>query len=253
MLEKIVIPVLTFFKNSKIDIDANLEYIKFLNSLKIKNIILLGTTSEGVLISLSDKQQLIDLYVKNLRNGINIILAPSLWAIEDFKSLINRHARIKDILFLPNSYFNRKVKNLEFYLKKIFKDSQKNIILYNLPKNTLVDFTPSIVESLKESGLNIIGIKLSHTNYEVINIYKRIDNLTVMYGSDKNILEALNNNADYVVCQNLSACIDQSICENNIQDLVNDVRTFISNKSDKILSLKQYLTLQNSILKEEVI
>lgn len=253
MLEKIVIPTLTFFKNSKIDIDGNLEYIKLLNSLKIKNIILLGTTSEGVLISLSDKKQLIDLYAKNLQNDINIILAPSLWAIEDFKSLINRHMRIKDILFLPNSYFNRKEKSLELYLKKLFKDSQKNIILYNLPKNTLVDFTPSIIENLKQSGLNIIGIKLSHSSYELIDIYKSIDNLTVMYGSDKNILEALNNNADYVVCQNLSACINQSICESNIQDLANDVRAFISNKSDKILSLKQYLTVQNSILKEEVI
>ncbi|MDF1876012.1 dihydrodipicolinate synthase family protein, partial [Sulfurimonas sp. SAG-AH-194-I05] len=226
MLDKIIIPTLSFFNNSEIDINSNLAYIELLNKSSIKNIILLGTTSEGVLISLSQKEQLIKLYANNLDDNINIILAPSLWSISDFQYIINLESRIKDILFLPNSYFNRKENDLSDYLKKLFLNSDKNIYLYNLPKNTLVDFTPKLVTKLLESGLNIKGIKLSHSNIDCIKNYKLINDFIVMYGSDKDINLALLNGSNYVVSQNLSASLSNSLNVDNIQECANKIRTF---------------------------
>lgn len=248
MLNKIVIPVLVFFDEKKqIDIEINKKYIDLLNKSRFKQIILLGTTSEGVLISLKEKEKLIKLYEKYLDKNINIILTPSLWAIEDFRNLAILSDRIKDILFLPNSYFNRKENDMLTYMLKIFKGINKNIYLYNLPKNTLVNFTPDIIVKLK-AELNIKGIKLSHLSNDYIINYKNIDNFEILYGSDKDIFKSLKLGADKVVAQNLSAALHLDINEQNIQKIANTIRSHVSNHNNKIQALKSCLPNFNNIV-----
>ena len=249
MLNKIVIPVLLFFNDKyKIDEELNIKYIKLLNQSVFKNIILLGTTSEGVLISLEDKIKIIKLYEKYLNKDINIILTPSVWALNDFKYLVNISDRINDILFLPNSYFNRKEYELHNYINKLFNDTNKNIYLYNLPKNTLVDFTPDITRCLLDKDLNIKGLKLSHSKNENIKLYKEFKNFNIMYGSDKDIFLSLQMGADMVVAQNLSASLNLNINESNIQQTANNIRQFVSKQEHKIKALKQYIGLNDTVL-----
>ncbi len=250
MLDKIVIPVLIFFNDKyEIDEELNIEYINLLNQSVFKNIILLGTTSEGVLISLKDKIKIIKLYEKYLNKDINIILTPSVWALNDFKYLVNISDRINDILFLPNSYFNRKEYELANYMNKLFNNTNKNIYLYNLPKNTLVNFTSGIIKSLLDGNLNIKGLKLSHSKNENIKSYKGLKkNFNIMYGSDKDIFLSLQMGADMVVAQNLSASLRLSINELNIQQTANNIRQFVSKQEHKIKALKQYIGLNDTVL-----
>lgn len=252
MLDKIVIPVLIFFNDKyETDEEVNIKYIKLLNQSVFKNIILLGTTSEGVLISFEDKVKIIKLYEKYLNKNINIILTPSVWAIKDFQYLINLSDRINNILFLPNSYFNRKEDELINYMNTLFHKSDKNIYLYNLPKNTLVDFAPSIVKKLLNKDLNIKGLKLSHSNNENIKLYKEFKNFNIfniMYGSDKDIFLSFQMGADMVVSQNLSASLHITINELNIQETANNIRRFVSEKQHKIKALKQYIGLNDTVL-----
>lgn len=249
MLDKIVIPVLIFF-NDKYEIDekVNIQYIKLLNQSVFKNIILLGTTSEGVLISFKEKIKIIKLYEKYLNKNINIILTPSIWAINDFKYLINISNRINDILFLPNSYFNRKKDELIDYICKLFEHSNKNIYLYNLPKNTLVDFTPDIVKNLLDKDLKIRGLKMSHSKNENIKLYKEFEQLNIMYGSDKDIFLSFQMGADMIVAQNLSASLNLNLTESNIQQIADNIREFVSKKENKIKALKEYIGLTNKVL-----
>lgn len=254
LLDKIVIPTLTFFNDDlSINIEANLKYIELLNKSKIKSIILLGTTSEGVLISLEDKKTIIELYVNNLNLDINIYLVPSVWSVKDFKYLMNISNRISDILFLPNSYFNRNEDELINYMHKIFQNSEKNIFLYHLPKNTNVSFSIDLIIKMKEKGLNIKGIKLSHSTLDDISIYTNIDNFTILFGSDKDIISALNKNSDFVVCQNISSSFYQ-INDQNIQSIANKNREYIkSSEYSKLETLKQIMNSSNSLFSSKVI
>jgi len=240
---------LLFFNDKyEIDEELNIKYIKLLNQSVFKNIILLGTTSEGVLISLEDKIKIIKLYEKYLNKDINIILTPSVWALNDFKYLVNISDRINDILFLPSSYFNRKEYELANYMGKLFNDTNKNIYLYNLPKNTLVDFTPDFTKSLLDKDLNIKGLKLSHSKNENIKSYKKFKNFNIMYGSDKDIFLSLQMGADMVVAQNLSASLNFNINESNIQQTADNIRQFVSKQKHKIKALKQYIGLNDTVL-----
>lgn len=249
MLNKIVIPVLLFFNDKyKIDEELNIKYIRLLNQSVFKNIILLGTTSEGVLISLEDKIKIIKLYEKYLNKDINIILTPSVWALNDFKYLVNISDRINDILFLPSSYFNRKEYELANYMGKLFNGTNKNIYLYNLPKNTLVDFTPYLTRSLLDKDLNIKGLKLSHSKNENIKSYKKFKKFNIMYGSDKDIFLSLQMGADMVVAQNLSASLNFNINESNIQQIADNIRQFVSKQKHKVKALKQYIGLNDTVL-----
>lgn len=245
MLRRLIIPVLTFFKSDgKLDIKSNLEYVNLLNNSPFKKIILLGSTSEGMLISLKDKMLLLDIYTSYLKKDIEIFVAPSVFSIHDFVTIANFSPRIKNILFLPNCYFNRKEGDLLKYMKKLFKQvvRDKDLYIYNLPKNTNVNITPNDIKLFKKNNLDIKGIKLSHSNLMDINLYKSIENFVVMFGSDKDVKTALSNGADYVVAQSLSP-IFFTVTEDNYIDKINYVRNYIKNNSDvnKIFILKKIL------------
>ena len=254
LLDKIVIPTLTFFNDDlSINIQANLKYIELLNQSKIKSIILLGTTSEGVLISLEDKKTIIQLYVNNLNSDINIYLAPSVWSVKDFKYLMNLSNRINDILFLPNSYFNRNEDELINYMYKIFDNSEKNIFLYHLPKNTNVSFSIDFIIKMKEKGLKIKGIKLSHSTLDDIITYTSIGNFSILFGSDKDIISTLNKNSDFVVCQNISSSLHQ-LNDQNIQSIANKNREYVKlSEYPKLKTLKLIINNYNSLFSSKVI
>lgn len=245
MLTRLIIPVLVFFKdNGQLDIKSNLEYVNLLNNSPFKKIILLGSTSEGMLISLKDKLLLLEIYTSYLKKDIEIFVAPSIFSIYDFTKIANFSSRIKNILFLPNCYFNRKEGSLLEYMKKLFKriDKDKNLYIYNLPKNTNVNITPDDIKLFRENNLYIKGIKLSHSNLKDISLYKSLENFVVMFGSDKDVKAALLNGADYVVAQSLSP-VFFTVKEDNFIDKINYVRSYIKNNShtNKIFLLKKIL------------
>jgi N-acetylneuraminate lyase len=254
LLNKLIIPVLIFFtQKNQIDLEANKKYIEMLNESDIKSIILLGTTSEGVLISLEQKIEIITLYSTFLNSDIRIFLTPSVWAIDDFKKLMNMNDSIVDILFLPSSYFNRGEFELMKYMHKLFDGTNKNIYLYHLPKNTMVNFSKMMIKEMIATGLNIKGIKLSHSSLDEIKNFKGIDNFDILYGSDSNIDSAIQNGSDYVVCQNLSGSIN-ALDSNNFQDIANGIRHQIKNTAlSKISFLKTVLNNQFNLFNTKVL
>jgi dihydrodipicolinate synthase/N-acetylneuraminate lyase len=243
MLEKLIIPVLIFFNsNKKVDIKANSKYIELLNNSPFKKIILFGSTSEGMLISLKEKLLILDMYTTYLKKDIDIFVSPSVFSIKDFVKVMNYSDRVRDILFLPNCYFNRKEGDLINYMKTLFNNSNKKIYIYNLPKNTLVNIFPKDINLFRQNNLKIKGIKLSHSEMKDIKLYKSINNFIVMYGSDKNILEAFKYGADFIVSQSLSP-IFFTVNENNIIKKIDYVRNYIKQNSsnNKIFILKTIL------------
>lgn len=250
-LSNLVIPTLTFLNQDySIDTEANLSYIKMLNSSSVERIILLGTTSEGVLLGYEDKCKLIGLYAKYCKK--RILLAPSTWSVSDFKHLSRISPAIVDSLFLPNAYFNKTEGDLIAYMHKIYTDSMLGIYLYNLPKNTRCPFEPETVRRMRDSGLPIKGIKLSHSSVDKIRDFKKIDDFEVFYGSDKNINEALRMGANAVVCQNLSPSID-ILNNENYQTVANQNRLLVSTSENKIRSLKQIISSRHKYFNEWVI
>jgi 4-hydroxy-tetrahydrodipicolinate synthase len=240
-IEKIIIPVLVFFNDDfTIDVKANHSYIEMLNESSIESVILLGTTSEGVVIGFEDKVKLIKLYCEKLNK--KIFLAPSIWAISDFKYLSKISKKIEDSLFLPTAYFNRNTNDLIKYMRKVYDDLPVNIYLYNLPKNTACNFTPELIYTMRQSGLNIKGIKLSHSHVESIPAYKEISDLEVFFGSDKNIKAAIKNGADAVVAQNLAPSVFE-LTRTNLQTVADRNRALVlASDEPKIKTLKSILS-----------
>ena len=247
MLEKITIPCLTFVTDNSVDKYSNINYIKLINQSGVKSIILFGTTGEGVLLSLEDKLDLLKIYIDHLDESIDIIMCPSTWSIKDIDNLASASDRISKILFLPNIYFARNDPTLLGYLGKISKVTGKDIYLYNLPKNTGFNFSPENISLYKEANIKVKGIKLSHTDIEQIKNYKTIAECEVLYGSDRNISEAVNIGADFVVSQNLSAAICYPNIYMDLQGIANKVRDYVNKESGhKIQSLKRFLRLNSN-------
>ena len=253
IFNEIIIPIPSFFsEQGEINISSTEKYISLLNQSPVRRIILFGTTGEGVSLSLSEKQTLLELYEDKLDDNFEIILCTGSWCIRDIVLLTTGSKRVSRILQLPTSYYDREDNRLVQFFSSLYKMTSCQIYLYHLPKNTLFPFNSDDVIIYRSIGIDIVGIKLSHADIPEISNFKSLENFEILYGSDKDIMTALNYGTSAVVCQNLSAQITSLTVNDDlgkIQSLADDLRSQVSKvgRSKKLSKLKQCLS-ENSNL-----
>lgn len=242
MYERLIVPLLTFTKAGKLDVSTMELYLEQLIKSPVRRILALGSTGEGVYLSIEVKCQIVELIDRLLPNDFEVFICPSTWAVDDFIQIMNSSNRPSNIVYLPCRYLDRDKMHAPF-LRDVAKSiGNVPVYLYHLPKNTGVDFTPA---GLRDAflGVNLLGLKLSHSTFSVAEQYKN-EGFEVFYGSDSDIQAALDAGCDGVVCQNLSPSFSQlnsSFAIHDVQDVCNATRSFAkSSAAGKTQALKQF-------------
>ncbi len=191
-------PIVTPF-----DIEERIDYIKMDHNLDkwgktdLDGIVVLGSNGEFVHLNDGEKKELVNHVVKNFNREKKIIVGASCEStIETIKDC-EEYSKIgaDAALVLPPHYYKGSMK--ESVLHKYFEDvadrSPIPLMIYNMPGNTGINLSSSLVASLSRHE-NIVGIKDTSGNIVQISEIVRdtAEDFSVFAGNAGYLLPALS-------------------------------------------------------------
>ncbi|MFW8616863.1 4-hydroxy-tetrahydrodipicolinate synthase [Enterococcus innesii] len=194
MFEGIITPILTpFYRNSEqaINFSAAEELIEHLISCGVQGIFPLGSNGEFHLLSREEKKAFLKFVVEVTDHRVPVFAGTGSCATKEAVWLSQEAEALGvDALSIITPYFiTPSQQELLGYFKEIAQSVRIPIVLYNIPKNTGCNISPSLLEELKAVG-NIQAIKDSSGDLETLKSFLSVGKETgidVLVGSDSKI------------------------------------------------------------------
>ena len=246
-----------FNEDLSLNLDKTLKHADFLINNGCHGVVLLGSTGQSQLISLSEKIQLIN-YLPKSQNHKKFIIGTGVNSLGDTINLINisMSLNFNYFLIMPPAYYKYSDKDVIKYFTKIIENTKDcKIILYNYEKLSGYKFSLDCIKELKKNFPHqIIGIKDS-----TYNIYKdyRDNNLSIFLGSEEKLYEGLKIGCNGIISAtcNVTSILARKVYDdfkNNIDQSKNEklcnVRK-VFEKFNLISSLHSYMSIYDPIFK----
>lgn len=187
-----VIP--TIFKNNEVCMESIFNLINFQIENNIKNIVLLGTTSEAPVLSDDEKELIVKTIWENYSNKLNIIVGIG----------GNNTAKVLALGMKLRNYCNSFLVTVPNYNKPtqlgVFKHfsviaeglSEKPLMLYNIPSRCGINMEPEIIAKLYQENDNIMAIKEASGSMSQILSIKSLCEISIFSGDDSLILPIIS-------------------------------------------------------------
>ena len=183
--------ITVFNQDLSLNAKKTISHADFLIDNGCHGVVLLGSTGQSQLISISEKIKLIS-SIPQRKNFDKFIIGTGSNSLGDTINLmkISISLNLNHFLIMPPAYYNYTDKNVIKYFSKIIESvSDCKIILYNFEKLAGYKFSLNCVEELKNRFPDqIVGIKDS--TYNIYNKYKKND-LSIFVGSEEKLLSGL--------------------------------------------------------------
>ena len=180
-----------FNQDLSLNVKKTISHADFLIDNGCHGVVLLGSTGQSQLISISEKIKLIS-SIPQSKNFDKFIIGTGSNSLGDTINLmkISISLNLNHFLIMPPAYYNYTDKNVIKYFSKIIESvSDCKIILYNFEKLAGYKFSLNCVEELKNRFPDqIVGIKDS--TYNIYDKYKK-NNLSILVGSEEKLLSGL--------------------------------------------------------------
>ncbi|WP_296637912.1 4-hydroxy-tetrahydrodipicolinate synthase [Polaribacter sp.] len=156
------VALITPFKE---DLSVDIEALKKLVNFNIKNgtnyLVINGTTAESATITKEEKQQIIDLIIKENNNRVPLVLGVggnnTAEVVKEFKT--RDFTGIDGILSVAPYYSKPTQEGFYKHYKALAEATELPIILYNVPGRTAKNMEPSTIIRLANDFTNIVGVK----------------------------------------------------------------------------------------------
>ena len=246
--------------------DLSLNILKTINHAEkiidkgCHGVAIFGSTGQAQLISVSEKIYLLN-ELSQSRHKDKYLIGTGLNSLSEIVNLMKVASSLNfnNFLIMPPAYYKYgDVEVIEFYSKIIDAVPNSKIILYNFEKLCGYKFSIECVEKLvKKYPEQIIGVKDSS-----YNLYKhlKIDNFSVLPGSESKLLEGLELGCDGIitatcnVTANLSRKVYEDFIKNEPQtknELLCDVRSAFD-QFNLISGLHSFMSDEDEIYKNVV-
>ena len=161
--------------------------------------VLLGSTGQAQLISISEKIKLLN-NLSNSRYKHKYIIGTGLNSLNETLNFLKiaNSLNFNDYLIMPPAYYKYEDKDvINFYTKIVESIPESRIILYNFEKLCGYKFSLECVEELvKRFPDQIVGVKDS--SYNLFENLK-IENFSIMPGSESKLLKGLELGCDGII------------------------------------------------------
>ncbi len=160
MFKGSLIPIVTPFKEGKIDEEGFRDLIEFHITNGTDAIVPCGTTGESATLTHKEHEQLIDLSIEAANHRVPVIAGTgSNSTAEAIKLTAYAKKTGADGALLITPYYNKPTQEgLYNHYKAIAEETDLPLILYNVPSRTGVNMLPETVARLSEMP-TIVGIK----------------------------------------------------------------------------------------------
>ena len=242
-----------------LNIEKTINHAENVMKLGCHGVVFFGSTGQSQLISLSEKIQMINNLPSSQHNE-KFIIGTGLNSLGDTINLmrISLSNKLNKFLIMPPAYYKYGDDDaIDFYSKIIEALPESEIILYNFEKLSGYIFSINCIEKLvSKFPKQIIGVKDSS-----YNLYKnlKIDNFSVMPGSETKLLEGLSIGCSGIITAtaNVTASIARSVYDDFLNDkdqtqnkklcdvrrifdkfnLISGLHTFLKNKDNNFKNL----------------
>ena len=246
-----------FNEDLSLNLDKTLKHADFLINNGCHGVVLLGSTGQSQLVSLSEKIKLIN-YLPKSQNHKKFIIGTGVNSLGDTINLINisMSLNFNYFLIMPPAYYKYSDKDVIKYFAKIIENTKDcKIILYNYEKLSGYKFSLNCIKDLKKNFPDqIIGIKDS--TYNIYKDYKD-NNLSIFLGSEEKLQEGLKIGCHGIISAtcNVTSILARKVYDdfkNNIDQSKNEklcnVRK-VFEKFNLISSLHSYMSIYDPIFK----
>jgi len=194
-----VIP--TFFSDiNTVNYNSIINHILFQINKGIKNIVILGTTSEASTLNLNEKIKLVNMVREAFSDTINLVIGISGNSTLDVLNEAKIFEPFADYLMISAPYYNKPTQEGLFKHFKFIDDSvSKNIILYNVPSRCGVNIEPKTIASLYNVCNKIVAIKEASGSIEQIIKIKKLCNIKIYCGDDGLIIPFMSLGAEGLI------------------------------------------------------
>ncbi len=201
--ELITAMVTPFDKTRAVDYQALERITSHLIEQESDAVVVSGTTGENPTLTLEEEQEIL-LCVKSKASGqCKVIMNSGSNSTETaIKSSKKAQELGADALLSVVPYYNKpSQQGLKEHFGAIAKSVDLPIILYNIPGRTGVDMKPATIAFLTKEYPNIVAVKQSNPNLDLISEIKMLcpDDFTIYSGDDSLTLPMLSIGAHGVV------------------------------------------------------
>lgn len=185
---------------SKIEFEIIKDYVDFLIEKGVNGIFALGTTGEGLLLSVEERKKALESFVKAVDGRAVLIAHCGALRIDEVRELL-MHARNAGAdgasIVSPFYYRYRSEELIDFFLKTTRDVEDFPIYLYNIPALTGNWITAEIAVKIHKNRPNVVGIKDS--TQDLLHVLSLIndtpESFDVVVGSDRAFLTVLQMGA----------------------------------------------------------
>ena len=246
-----------FNEDLSLNLDKTLKHADFLINNGCHGVVLLGSTGQSQLVSLSEKIKLIN-YLPKSQNHKKFIIGTGVNSLGDTINLINisMSLNFNYFLIMPPAYYKYSDKDVIKYFTKIIENTKDcKIILYNYEKLSGYKFSLDCIKDLKKNFPDqIIGIKDS--TYNIYKDYKD-KNLSIFLGSEEKLHEGLKIGCHGIISAtcNVTSILARKVYDdfkNNIDQSKNEKLSNVRKVFEKfnlISSLHSYMSIYDPIFK----
>ena len=242
-----------------LNIKKTINHAENVMKLGCHGVVFFGSTGQSQLISLSEKIQMIN-NLPSSQYKEKFIIGTGLNSLGDTINLmkISLSNKLNKFLIMPPAYYKYEDDDvIDFYSKIIEALPESEIILYNFEKLSGYIFSIDCIEKLfSKFPKQIIGVKDSS-----YNLYKnlKIDNFSVMPGSEIKLLEGLSSGCSGIITAtaNVTASLARSVYDDFLNNkdqtqnkklcdvrrifdkfnLISGLHTFLKSKDDNFKNL----------------
>ncbi len=199
MIRGIVIPIITPFKDNSINFKDYRKLIDNYINIGVTAIIPMGTTGESHALRKEEIYEIVEKTIEYVYGRIDIFFGVSgnttIKVIEEIKNM-NKY-KFKGFLITCPYYIKPNQLGIQEYYKEIAENTEKDIIIYNIPHRTGTNIENNTILELSKIP-NIVGLKDCCGN--ILNSLELLRNkpkgFSILTGEDKLLFQFLVSGYD---------------------------------------------------------
>ena len=217
MFSNSIVALVTPFRNSLVDYDALEKIINWQISSGTDAVLVCGSTGEGLLLSMEEREQIIKKSIEISNKRVPIIVGCSSCWTQDAINLTKQAEDLgaDGILLIAPYYVKPTQAGIIQHFEKVHKETNIPIIAYNNPGRCAVDMSCETVIELSKMD-RIVALKDSNTDLSrVFFIKSKNPNFIMLSGDDPSFPGYLAHGGDGCIS------VTANIAPNLIKKLIN--------------------------------
>src|SRR6266700_2467550 len=163
-------PVVTPFRDGKVDLDKYAELIERQVREGSHGVVVNGTTAEPSSLTIEERCELVKVAVKTVAQRIPVVAATGSQSLAETTELTARaeQAGADALLVVTPYYIKPPQRGLIEYFVEIGKRTALPLMIYHIPGRAAVSITPATLAKIAERLPNLVGLKHAANDFEYL-------------------------------------------------------------------------------------